>query len=99
VDSASLSEAQLVLKTSAVCNLVQLKLKTYFVSSPSCASLKVELKLLSSPILGIRRGGTNIFDLVFFRLKLINIVYQADQVLFKQFYFRAVRLDFQKGFV
>jgi hypothetical protein len=55
VDSANLSEAQLVLKTSAVCNWVQMKLKTYFVSSPSCASLKVELKLLSSPIPGLRK--------------------------------------------
>jgi hypothetical protein len=47
-----------VLKTSAVYNWVQLKLKTYFVSSPSYASLKLELKLLSSPILGVRRENT-----------------------------------------
>ena len=40
----------------AIYNWVQLKLKTYFVSSLGYASLKLELKLLSSPILGLRRG-------------------------------------------
>jgi len=48
-----------VLKTSAVYNWVQLKLKTYFVSNPGCASLN--LKLLSSLIVGLKEKIIYIF--------------------------------------
>jgi len=40
-----------------------MKLKTYFVSGPGYASLKLELKLLSSPIPGLRRGVLNLIIL------------------------------------
>ena len=61
-----------MLKTSAVYNRVQLKLKTYFVFSPGCTSLKPELKLLLSPIPGLRNGNILIFVIIGLQILIIQ---------------------------